>query len=132
MIASESDAEWVDGGPVGPRVASAGEDAFQTVQIATQHGLAEATTTSGRTGRALTLVFGPPGPPPPPAGEDDGQGEELRGDPGGQSCCRSCSPTWTRTTDMVINSHPLYRLSYWGRRNKYLTRERIYVNNLLH
>jgi hypothetical protein len=24
------------------------------------------------------------------------------------------SPARTRTTDMVINSHPLYRLSYWG------------------
>lgn len=24
------------------------------------------------------------------------------------------SPTWTRTTDLVINSHPLYRLSYRG------------------
>jgi hypothetical protein len=24
------------------------------------------------------------------------------------------SPTWTRTTDMVINSHPLYQLSYRG------------------
>ena len=26
------------------------------------------------------------------------------------------SPTWTRTTDMVINSHPLYQLSYRGMR----------------
>src|SRR5262245_38672743 len=26
----------------------------------------------------------------------------------------SSSPTWTRTTDMVINSHPLYQLSYRG------------------
>jgi hypothetical protein len=25
------------------------------------------------------------------------------------------SPARTRTTDMVVNSHPLYRLSYWGR-----------------
>src|SRR3989304_2733075 len=24
------------------------------------------------------------------------------------------SPARTRTTDMVVNSHPLYRLSYWG------------------
>src|SRR6266849_10611158 len=27
---------------------------------------------------------------------------------------RNGSPTWTRTTDMVINSHPLYQLSYRG------------------
>ena len=26
------------------------------------------------------------------------------------------SLTWTRTTDMVINSHPLYQLSYQGMR----------------
>ena|SRR3989304_1727985 len=25
------------------------------------------------------------------------------------------SPARTRTTDMVVNSHPLYRLSYWGK-----------------
>ena len=24
------------------------------------------------------------------------------------------SPSWTRTNDIVINSHALYRLSYWG------------------
>ena len=24
------------------------------------------------------------------------------------------SPSWTRTSDIVINSHALYRLSYWG------------------
>ncbi len=33
------------------------------------------------------------------------------------------SPARTRTTDMVVNSHPLYRLSYWGIRNKFFNTE---------
>lgn len=33
------------------------------------------------------------------------------------------SPARTRTTDMVVNSHPLYRLSYWGRRNQFFSME---------
>lgn len=31
------------------------------------------------------------------------------------------SPARTRTTDMVVNSHPLYRLSYWGMKSYLLT-----------
>ncbi len=31
------------------------------------------------------------------------------------------SPARTRTTDMVVNSHPLYRLSYWGRDQFFIT-----------
>ena len=30
------------------------------------------------------------------------------------TCVHYGSPARTRTTDMVVNSHPLYRLSYWG------------------
>src|SRR5664279_23086 len=37
------------------------------------------------------------------------------------------SPARTRTTDMVINSHPLYRLSYWGIRINYLACIRLSV-----
>lgn len=32
------------------------------------------------------------------------------------------SATWTRTTDLVINSHPLYRLSYGGIKKRALRR----------
>ena len=28
--------------------------------------------------------------------------------------CWHDSPTWTRTRDIVINSHPFYQLNYWG------------------
>ena len=38
--------------------------------------------------------------------------------PIGRSQRAECSPTWTRTTDMVINSHPLYQLSYRGMRRR--------------
>ena len=73
--------EWVDAGRRRPRVASTGEDAFQTVQIAAEHGFAEPMTTRGGAGRGLTLVFGPPGPPRPSAGQDGhGQGEEVGGE----------------------------------------------------
>src|SRR5690242_9381465 len=65
--------------------------------------------------------------PRPPLGRTSGglpvfcprAGEGKRKGPwtfvqGPESTGESCSPTWTRTTDLVINSHPLYQLSYRG------------------
>ena len=41
------------------------------------------------------------------------------------------SPSWTRTNDIVINSHALYRLSYWGIFNGFNQRMKVRAHSSL-
>ena len=65
-------------------------------------------------GSLPTLGAGPPHPPE----SEDSKGGISRRVPSTGLHDQDGSPAWTRTTDLLINSQPLYRLSYRGARSR--------------